>query len=150
MTAGGRMEGMSTDAHPKPPEHSAEPTEHVAGPTEHVAAPNERTTEATPHAAEPTASPQDAVEAPRELEAVVRTRVNLRSFLILGAIVGAVLAVILTYAFPEHPEFTRGQVLGFFLVFITALSALVFAGIGLLVDAVVSRRQGTAHIRRAE
>ena len=91
----------------------------------------------------------DAVpEGPDELDAVVSRRVNLRTFILLGAVVGAVLAFILTYAFPEHPEFTRGQVLGFLLVFVTAFTALAFAGIGLIVDAVVSRRRGTATIRR--
>lgn len=96
----------------------------------------------------PDGAAEPVSEGPSQLDAVISRRVNLRTFLILGAVVGAILAVVLTFAFPEHPDFTRGQVLGFFLVFITALTAVVFAAIGLIVDAVVSRRRGTATIRR--
>ncbi|RRJ87037.1 hypothetical protein EG850_06450 [Gulosibacter macacae] len=91
-----------------------------------------------------------ASESPRELNAVVRRSAKLSSFMWLGAIVGAILAAILTFAFPEHPEFSRGQVFGFLLVFVTALSVLLFLVIGLIVNFFVGRRTGTATITRVD
>ena len=98
--------------------------------------------------AAPTAPP--AAERPREIEMTVRRRVNLRTFAILGVVVGALLAVILTYAFPEHPDFTRMQVLGFLLVFVTALTVVVFMIIALAINLVIGRERGRVTLTRVD
>lgn len=89
-------------------------------------------------------------EFPQHVSATVRRGVNMRAFLVLGIIVGVITAIVLTYAFPEHPEFTQAQVLGFLLVFVTALSAIVFIGIGAIIDLIVGRKRRQIELTRAE
>lgn len=93
---------------------------------------------------------------PDEIDLTVRRQVNLRTFMILGALVGVIAAVVLTYAFPESTKpitqelVTHGQVFGFLLVFLTALSTLLFCGIALIINAIIGRRRGTAKVRRVK
>lgn len=89
-------------------------------------------------------------EFPDRVSATVRRGVNMRAFLVLGLVVGVILAIVLTYAFPEHPDFTRGQVLGFLLVFVTALSAIAFIGIGAIIELFVGRKRREIELKRAD
>lgn len=90
------------------------------------------------------------VAFPEHVTATVRRGVNMRAFLVLGVVVGVIAAFVLTYAFPEHPDFSRGQILGFLLVFVTALSAIVFIGIGAIIEAIIGRKQRTIDLERAD
>ena len=105
-----------------------------------------------PAPADGTAADARAAEAtgPREVDMVVRRSVNLGAFGWLGGIVGAILAIVLTYAFPEHPDFTRMQVLGFMLVFVTALTVVLFMGIALIINRVIGRERGRATLQRID
>ncbi|MFD2757327.1 hypothetical protein [Gulosibacter faecalis] len=87
----------------------------------------------------------------------LRRGVNMRGWLILGLALGVVLAFVLTYSFPEpeqflpgEQEFTRGQVLGFFLVFVTALTTIVVVGIAGIIDWILGRRTRKVTLTRAD
>lgn len=87
---------------------------------------------------------------PTALTTTVRRGVNMRAWIYLGAGLGVVLAVVLTYAFPEHPDFSRAQVLGFMVVFVTALTTVVVVGIAAIIDAVLGRRAKRIVLTREE
>jgi len=79
--------------------------------------------------------------------AVVRRAPRYGRFITLGALVGAVVALILTFAFsgqPEQPEvalgFDRGQVFGFLLLLCATVGAALGAAVALLIDRVSARR----------
>ncbi|WP_350348704.1 hypothetical protein ABIQ69_01880 [Agromyces sp. G08B096] len=65
-------------------------------------------------------------------------------FMVLGAALGVVLALILTFAFPESDEFDRGQVFGFLLLGLGAIGVAFGALVALLFDRVLAGRAGTA------
>jgi hypothetical protein len=71
---------------------------------------------------------------------IVRRAPRYFNFMLLGAIVGALAAFILTVSFPENPQFGRLQVFGFLLL------ALVASGVGLscLVAILLERFVGRA------
>jgi len=74
----------------------------------------------------------------------VRRSPRYGSFLLLGAALGVLVALILTFAFPENDEFDRGQVFGFLLLWCGA-GGLALGGIAaLVIDRVLSKRRGTA------
>ncbi|UQN14999.1 hypothetical protein [Gulosibacter sp. ACHW.36C] len=77
---------------------------------------------------------------PTAVTTTVRRGVNMRGWIALGLVLGVILAFVFTYAFPEHEEFTRGQVLGFLLVFLTALTTIIVVGIAAIVDFFIGRR----------
>lgn len=107
--------------------------------------------EPTPDASVPDSTASTpAAERPGEIEMVVRRSVNLGAFGWLGGFVGALLAVILTYSFPEHPDFSRMQVLGFLLVFVTALTVVLFMIIALVINRVIGRERGRARLQRVD
>lgn len=56
------------------------------------------------------------------------------NFMILGAIIGAVLALVLTVAFPDNPDFGKTQVFGFLLLAGVAVGVAVGSLIALLLD----------------
>lgn len=65
-------------------------------------------------------------------------------FILLGVALGVVLALILTFAFPENPEFDRGQVFGFLLLGLGALGVAFGAAVALIFDRVLSNKSGLA------
>ncbi|WP_400997147.1 hypothetical protein [Agromyces sp. GXQ0307] len=74
----------------------------------------------------------------------VRRSPRYGSFLLLGAALGVLVALILTFAFPENDQFDRGQVFGFLLLWCGA-GGLALGGVAaLVIDRVLSRRRGTA------
>ena len=92
---------------------------------------------------------------PDELQLTVRRQVNLPLFIAIGVVVGVIASIICAYSFPPPEALYQGyqvhtpeQALGFFLVFITALSVILFAAIGLIINAVVSRKRGKVTVRR--
>lgn len=77
---------------------------------------------------------------PTAVTTKVRRGVNMRGWIALGLGLGVILAFVFTYVFPEHEEFSRGQVLGFLLVFVTALTTIIVVGIAAIVDFFIGRR----------
>jgi len=65
------------------------------------------------------------------------------NFMILGAILGVLSALILTVIFPENAEFSRAQVFGFLLLAGVAGGVALGSLIALLLDQMVGRRSTT-------
>ncbi|MBG6214398.1 MAG: hypothetical protein LH475_08780 [Cryobacterium sp.] len=64
-----------------------------------------------------------------------------RNFMLLGAILGVLLAFIFTLAFPENDEYDRAQIFGFLLLG----GVTVGAGLGAVVALVIDRIIGRSH-----
>ncbi|MGO1545462.1 MAG: hypothetical protein ACTHXA_14110 [Gulosibacter sp.] len=93
-----------------------------------------------PHANEPNESEVASASKREDLTVVeVRPGVNITGWIWGGAALGLVLSAVFAYALPQNSEFTRGQVFGFLAVFLTALTAVLVTGIGLIVDFIVGR-----------
>ncbi len=80
----------------------------------------------------------------------VRRGVNMRGWIALGIGLGVILSFAFTYAFPEHPDYSRGQVLGFLLVFVTALTTIIVVGIAAIVDWLLGRRTRKITLQRED
>ncbi|RJT89108.1 hypothetical protein D6T64_08175 [Cryobacterium melibiosiphilum] len=65
------------------------------------------------------------------------------NFMILGAILGVLSALVLTVIFPENAEFSRAQVFGFLLLAGVAGGVALGSVIALILDKVVGRRTTT-------
>ncbi|MRG59298.1 hypothetical protein GE115_05350 [Agromyces sp. CFH 90414] len=65
-------------------------------------------------------------------------------FIVAGFVLGAILALVLTFAFPENEEFDRGQVFGFLLLGLGTVGVAFGAIVALVFDKVLSGRAGTA------
>ncbi|WP_353826410.1 hypothetical protein [Agromyces sp. SYSU T0242] len=74
----------------------------------------------------------------------VRRTPRYGSFLLLGAVVGVIVALVLTFVFPENPEFDRSQVFGFLLLWCGAGGLALGGAAALVIDRVLARRRGTA------
>jgi len=70
----------------------------------------------------------------------VRRAPRYSRFLTLGALVGAVVALILTVSFPANDEFDRGQVFGFLLLACAAIGVALGAVVALVIDRASARR----------
>ena len=96
----------------------------------------------------PNSIPGDEASVPLETE-VERDTVTVRRaprysrFMTLGALVGAVVALILTMSFPANDDFDRGQVFGFLLLACAAIGLALGALIALLIDRATARRAKT-------
>jgi hypothetical protein len=64
-------------------------------------------------------------------------------FMIAGAVVFAVIALILTFAFPANPTYDRGAVFGFLLLLCGSIGVALGAVIALLIDRSANRRART-------
>jgi peptidoglycan/LPS O-acetylase OafA/YrhL len=75
-----------------------------------------------------------------ETQVRVRRSPKILQFLITGAVVGAIVALILTLSFPPNDEFSPIQVFGFLLL-ICVVAAGILAGLAAIItDAILSRR----------
>jgi ABC-type Fe3+-siderophore transport system permease subunit len=91
-------------------------------------------------------SPETAAEPePVQTQVVVRRSPRYNHFMILGAIVGALVALILTFAFPANPTYDRGQVFGYLLLVGIAVGVGLGALVALILDRIVGRK-GTSVI----
>lgn len=92
-------------------------------------------------------------DEPRAEETVTPAEVRVRRspryfrFMITGAVLFGIVALILTFAFPENPTYDRGSVFGFLLAIGVAVGVAVGAVVALLVDRATARR---ARIVRAD
>lgn len=100
--------------------------------------------------AEPTAADQD--DAPAELPARVSRQSRMGRFLGLGAIVGLLLAVVLTLLWPEDPTFTPAnpelqftdmQVFGFLAVYLVPICLGLGGLLGYILGRVAEKRSRT-------
>jgi hypothetical protein len=66
-----------------------------------------------------------------------------RNFMLLGAVVGVLLALILTVAFPENDEYDRVQIFGFLLLGGLAIGTTLGAVVALVIDRIIGRSRMT-------
>ena len=78
----------------------------------------------------------------------VRRSPRFFNFMLLGAILGAIAALVLTVTFPENPEFGATQVFGFLLLAFVALGVTLGAIVAIIIDRVISRRGKTVVVDR--
>jgi uncharacterized membrane protein len=64
-------------------------------------------------------------------------------FMLAGAILFAIIAVVLTFAFPENPTYDRGSVFGFLLLFCGTVGVAIGAVVALLIDRSTTRKART-------
>lgn len=85
-------------------------------------------------------------------EAAVRVQRSPRyfRFMLTGALVFAVIALILTFSFPENPTYDRGSVFGFLLAVCVTIGVALGALVALLVDRSVTRRARTVQADRID
>ncbi len=83
-----------------------------------------------------------------ETTVTVKRSPRIVNFIILGAVVGALVAVILTYAFPENPQFSRAQVLGFLLLACVAAGVAIACIVALVLGRIVARNGPTVVVDR--
>ncbi|MEY9954052.1 hypothetical protein [Leifsonia sp. EB34] len=102
-------------------------------------------------AAEPAPAPDPEVDA-TVTEAQVRVHRSPRyfRFMLTGAVVFGVIALILTYSFPANPTYDRGQVFGFLLAICATIGVAVGALVALLIDRAVTRRARTVQADRID
>jgi hypothetical protein len=93
--------------------------------------------------------PQQGASTPDERHtARVRRSPRILNFVIAGLIVGVIIALILTFAFPTDGEFTTPQVFGFLLLFIGTVCGILGAVVALVVDLALSRRSKEIEVDR--
>jgi hypothetical protein len=78
-----------------------------------------------------------------ETTVTVRRSPRIVNFMILGAVLGALVAVLLTYAFPENDRFSRTQVMGFLLLACVAAGVALASLVALILGRIVSRKAVT-------
>jgi hypothetical protein len=115
-----------------------------------------------PASAEPAGAlvpiPQEPTETVvSESTLVVRRSPKYTNFMIVGAVVGAVLALILTVVFPQNAEFDPTQVFGFLLLGGIAVGVALSCVVAIILDRIVGRSATTvvadrldANITRAD
>ncbi|TFD63164.1 hypothetical protein E3T39_00175 [Cryobacterium suzukii] len=84
-----------------------------------------------------TASASETVLA--ETTVTVHRAPRYRNFMLLGAIVGVLLALILTISFPENDEYDRVQIFGFLLLGGLAVGTTLGAVVALIIDRIIGR-----------
>ena len=77
---------------------------------------------------------------PERDEVRVRRAPRIVSFLLAGALLGAIVALVLTLAFPPNSEFPASQVFGFLLLMGVVAGGALGAVVALVFDRVLSRR----------
>jgi uncharacterized membrane protein len=97
-----------------------------------------------------TAQPDEPEETVTPAEVRVRRSPRYFRFMIAGAVLFAIVALVLTFAFPENPTYDRGSVFGFLLAIGVAVGVAVGAVVALLLDRVTGRRARTVQADRID
>lgn len=71
-------------------------------------------------------------------------------FMAVGAAVGVIVSIALTFSFPEQEDFSRLQVLGFTGLFIVAVAVALGALVAIVIDRVSRGRARTVEAERIE
>ncbi|MGO4536416.1 YtxH domain-containing protein [Leifsonia sp. 2MCAF36] len=71
-------------------------------------------------------------------------------FMITGAVIFAIVALILTFSFPENPTYDRGSVFGFLLAIGVIVGVALGAVVALLVDRSTGRRARSVQADRID
>ena len=71
-------------------------------------------------------------------------------FMITGAVIFAIVALILTFSFPENPTYDRGSVFGFLLAIGVVVGVALGAVVALLVDRTTARRARSVQADRID
>jgi len=123
-------------ARPEPEQHPERP---ATGQVEPATAP----------AAEPATESATQPEAEFAAETTVPTSVTVHrspryfSFMIVGAVVGAIAAFVLTFALPQNPDYDAAQVFGFLLLGGVVVGVALGSIVALIVDRVIGRKSAT-------
>ena len=132
------------------PDDSAAPANGAAEPTEPAAA------QPVP-GAQPPAEPTEPTDPqPEEIATVTEDAVRVHRspryfrFMLTGAILFAIVAVVLTFAFPENPTYDRGTVFGFLLAICVVVGVALGAVVALLLDRAATRRARTVQADRID
>ncbi|HSP53799.1 MAG TPA: hypothetical protein VLO00_12960 [Cryobacterium sp.] len=72
------------------------------------------------------------------------------NFMLLGGVIGAIAALVLTVVFPENAEFGATQVFGFLLLAFLTLGVTLGAVVAIIIDRVISRRGKSVVVDRME
>ncbi|WP_314149697.1 hypothetical protein [uncultured Leifsonia sp.] len=136
------------------PDDSAAPANGAAEPTEPAAA-QQDAGQTEPPAPEEIATVTEP-SAPEEIATVTEDAVRVHRspryfrFMLTGAILFAVVAVVLTFAFPENPTYDRGTVFGFLLAICVVVGVALGAVVALLLDRAATRRARTVQADRID
>ncbi|MCS5713975.1 hypothetical protein NVV95_05355 [Herbiconiux sp. CPCC 205716] len=90
-----------------------------------------------------TASARPTGAPSAESSVTVRRAPRYYRFMLVGLVVGVIVALILTFAFPETEQFTQLQVFGFTGIFLAAVFVALGALAAILVDRASSKRART-------
>jgi uncharacterized membrane protein len=71
-------------------------------------------------------------------------------FMITGAVIFAIVALILTFSFPENPTYDRGSVFGFLLAIGLVVGVALGAVVALLIDRMTARRARSVRADRID
>lgn len=93
-------------------------------------------------------TPARSLEEPETVQ--VRRSPRYTNFMLLGALLGAVAAFILTLAFPENPDFSRLQVFGFLVLACVAIGVALLGFLAILLDRLVGRKVHNVRADRLE
>ncbi|GGI46227.1 hypothetical protein BCL57_001341 [Agromyces flavus] len=135
---------------PEPIEPEQEPSEpSTAAPEASVARRDDDADAPHPKVArmdvDPDAPDAEHLETERTNDSVsVRRAPRYPAFIVAGIVLGAVLALVLTFAYPENGEFDRGQVFGFIVLWCAAFGAALGGVVALIVDRRLAKRRGSA------
>jgi hypothetical protein len=94
---------------------------------------------------EPDAPTGEHLETDVTSDAVtVRRAPRYPAFIGLGIVLGALVALVLTFAYPDSGEYDRGQVFGFLLLWFGAAGAALGGIAALIIDRMLAKRAGSA------
>lgn len=104
----------------------------------------------SPAGPEQTPEPDGIEETVTPAEVRVRRSPRYFRFMITGAVLFAIVALILTFSFPENPTYDRGSVFGFLLAIGVAVGVAVGAIVALVLDRVTARRARSVQADRID
>ena len=114
-----------------------------AAPQPPAAQPNAQAQAAAQPAQAPAPQPEpDFVETLEDAdeEIVIRRSPRYLNFILLGALLGAIVAFVLTLVFPENPDYSRIQVFGFLLLVCGVIGIALLSLVAILLERTVGRR----------
>jgi hypothetical protein len=87
---------------------------------------------------------------PSTHDVVVRRSPRYVRFILVGAIIAILITLILTFVFPEQPNYSRAQVFGFVGIILVTLFVGLSAAIAVLVDRASAKRARTVVMTTSE